>query len=91
MNDAAEHRPILKNNQTTYHPPFGFVPETGKEFPKTGFVFTVNRLSLHGFHSYRSLFQLLFKAELILWSSANSIEKFLAPKTILKTEWLIMS
>jgi len=40
-NDMAEHSPILKNNQITYHPRFGFTPKTGIAFPKTGFVFTV--------------------------------------------------
>jgi len=39
LNDMAEHRPILKNNQNTYHPRFGFTPKTGKEFLKTGFCF----------------------------------------------------
>jgi len=36
----AEHKPILKNNQNTYHTSFGFKPKTGKAFLNTG-VFTV--------------------------------------------------
>jgi len=28
-NDVAEHGPILKNNQNTYHSRFGFTPKTG--------------------------------------------------------------
>jgi len=39
LNDMAEHRPILKNNQNTIHPRFGFTPKTGIAFPKTGFYF----------------------------------------------------
>jgi len=39
LNDRAEHRPILKNNQNTYHHHFGFPPKTGEAFPKTGFCF----------------------------------------------------
>jgi len=38
-NDMAEHRSILKNNQTTYHPRFGFTPKTSIAFPKTRFCF----------------------------------------------------
>jgi len=29
LNGMAEHGPILKNNQNTYHPRFGFTPKTG--------------------------------------------------------------
>ena len=29
LNDMAEHRSILKNNQNTYYPGFSFTPETG--------------------------------------------------------------
>jgi len=39
LNDMAQHRPILNNNQNTYHPRFGFTPKTGIAFPKTGFCF----------------------------------------------------
>jgi len=39
LNDMAEHKPILKNNQNTYHPRFGFIPKTVIAFPKTGFCF----------------------------------------------------
>jgi len=39
LNHMAEHEPILKNNQNTYHPRFGFTPKTGVAFPKTGFYF----------------------------------------------------
>jgi len=35
LNDMAENRPILKNNQNTYHPQFGFTSKTGMAFPKT--------------------------------------------------------
>jgi len=38
LNDMAERRPILKNNQITY-PRLGFTPKTGIAFPKTGFCF----------------------------------------------------
>jgi len=38
LNDMAEHRPTLKNNQNTYHPPrFGFTSKTGIAFPETEF------------------------------------------------------
>jgi len=39
LNDMAERRPILKNNQNKHHPSFGFTSET--RTPKRGFVFTV--------------------------------------------------
>jgi len=39
LNDMAEHRPILKNNQITYFPRFHCTPKTGIEFPKTGVLF----------------------------------------------------
>jgi len=39
LNDVAEHRPILKNNQNTYYPRFSFTPETGIELSKTGVYF----------------------------------------------------
>jgi len=39
FNDMAEHRPILKNKQNTYHPRFDLTPETGITFPKTGYCF----------------------------------------------------
>jgi len=41
LNDVAEHGSILKNNQNTNHPRFGFIPKTGIAFPKTGFCFCV--------------------------------------------------
>jgi len=37
FNDMAEHRPILKNNQKTYHPRFGLTPKTGIESPQKVF------------------------------------------------------
>jgi len=37
LNDIAEHGPILKNKQTTFHPRFGF--KTGSAFRKTGLRF----------------------------------------------------
>jgi len=40
LNDMAEHRPILKNNQNSFDPRFGFTPKTGTAFTKT-FVFAV--------------------------------------------------
>jgi len=41
--DMAKRRPILKNNQNTYHPHFGFTPNS---LPQTGFfVFNVRSLS----------------------------------------------
>jgi len=39
LNDVAEHRSILKNNQNTYYPRFSFTPNIGIAFPKTGFLF----------------------------------------------------
>ena len=39
FNDMAEHSPILKNNQNTCQPRFGFIPKTGIAFPETGFCF----------------------------------------------------
>jgi len=39
------NRPILKNNQNTYFPRFGFKPKTGKAFSKTGFCFCCVPLS----------------------------------------------
>jgi len=38
-NDMAEPMPILKNNQNTYHPRFGFSSETGIAFSKAGVLF----------------------------------------------------
>jgi len=32
LNDMAEHRPNLKNNQNTYHPSFGFTTKKGIAF-----------------------------------------------------------
>ena len=40
LNDMAEHRSILKNNQNTYYPRFSFTPKTGKEV-KTGVSFSL--------------------------------------------------
>jgi len=42
LNDMAEHWDILKNNQNTYYPRFGFTSETGTAIPKTGFCFYCN-------------------------------------------------
>jgi len=39
--DMAEHRLILKNNQNTYQPRFGFTPNTGIAFPKTEVSFVL--------------------------------------------------
>jgi len=36
LNDMAEHRPILKNNQNMFHPRFGLTPKTGIAFPTRG-------------------------------------------------------
>jgi len=35
LNDVAEHRSILKNNQNTFNPRFSFTPKAGIAFPKT--------------------------------------------------------
>jgi len=44
LNDWAEHRSILKNNQNMYHPPVGFTPKTGMaDFPKCFFFYWVRR------------------------------------------------
>jgi len=40
LNNMAEHKPILKNNQNTY-PRFVFTPKTGIAIPKTGFSFSL--------------------------------------------------
>ena len=39
LNDVAERRSILKNNQNTYHPRFGFIPKLSTELPKMGVLF----------------------------------------------------
>jgi len=39
LNDMAEHRPILKNNQNVYYPRFDFTPKTGIELNKSGVSF----------------------------------------------------
>jgi len=39
--DVAEHRSILKNYQSTYHPRFSFIPKTGSGFPKTEVLFVL--------------------------------------------------
>jgi len=39
LNDMAEHRFILKNNQNTDYTPFSFTPKTGIELHKTGVLF----------------------------------------------------
>jgi len=44
FNDMADHSPILKNNQNTYHRRLGFTPKTDTAFPKRGFVFTVSNV-----------------------------------------------
>jgi len=44
LNDMAEHRSILKNNQNTFYPRFCFTPKPGTELPETG-VLTVNTLA----------------------------------------------
>jgi len=43
LNDMAEHRPILKDNQNMYDPRFGFTPKTGtvQHSLKRRFVSTV--------------------------------------------------
>jgi len=33
LNDMAEHRPILNNNQNTHYSRFSFTPKTGTAFP----------------------------------------------------------
>jgi len=38
-NDVAEHMPVLKNNQNTYHPRFGSTPKSSTAFPKTWVLF----------------------------------------------------
>ena len=40
LNDMAEHRPILKNNQYTFYTRFGFIPKTGMAFSKIGVLFS---------------------------------------------------
>jgi len=39
LNDMAERKIILKNNQNTHHPRLGFTPKTGIAYPKTGVCF----------------------------------------------------
>jgi len=43
LNDVAEHRSILENNQNAYYPRFSFTPKIGIAFFAC-FVFTVKRL-----------------------------------------------
>jgi len=46
LNGMAEHRPILKNNQNTYHPRFGFTPKT--RMALTGFRFYFEDMLAYG-------------------------------------------
>ena len=39
LNDMAEHRSILKNNQITYYPRYIFKPKKRRELPKHGVSF----------------------------------------------------
>jgi len=39
LNDMVEHKAVLKNNQNTYQPLFGFTPKTGTVYPRTGVLF----------------------------------------------------
>jgi len=39
LNDGAENKSILKNNQNTYYPRFSFTPRIGIAFPETGVLF----------------------------------------------------
>jgi len=41
LNDRAEPRSILKNNQNTYYPHYSFTPTTGIAFPETGVLFSL--------------------------------------------------
>ena len=41
LNDVAEHRSILKNNENTHYLRFSFTPKTGIAFPKTGVLFSL--------------------------------------------------
>ena len=43
LNDMTEHRPIFKNNQSTYHPRFAFTPKTGISIPQNGVLFLCER------------------------------------------------
>jgi len=59
LNDMAEHKSILKNNQNTYHPRFDFTPKIGIAFPKTGFCFyclLVNVIFLSWMHQMTRCF-----------------------------------
>jgi len=44
LNDGAEHRSILKNNQNACCPPLSFTPKTGIIFSKTGVLFLLCNL-----------------------------------------------
>jgi len=56
LNDMAEHRSILKNNQNTYHPRSGFTPKAGIASLKTGFCFYCDQTILRTRnHFYRRL------------------------------------
>ena len=44
LKDMAEHRPILKNNQNTYHPRLGFTPKTRRSIPQNRVLFSKCRL-----------------------------------------------
>jgi len=39
--NMTEHKPILKNNQNTFRPRFGFTPKTGIGFPKRMFIIII--------------------------------------------------
>jgi len=49
LNDMAEHRPILKNNQNTYYPRFSSTLKIGTAFPKGFFLSTHNLIQPMGY------------------------------------------
>ena len=59
LNDMAEHRSILKNNQNTHYPRFGFTLKTSTEPPNGWIVFTVRNRKISDWEIYpfRILFQ----------------------------------
>jgi len=62
-----EPRTILKNNQSTYHPRFGFTPKTGVAFPKTWFHLTVSSATFIGLHRVEETLVCLFARRCVVF------------------------
>jgi len=80
LNDVAELRPILKNNQNTYHP-YGFTPKTA--FPKKWFCFNCDKTLLCDYAVSRSILTSLKKIK-----KCNEFSFFLMLRRFVAvTEW----